>query len=40
MAEAHQGRGIREQDFGKVAGIVLQTLKDLGVNDEMQQEVL
>ena len=40
MQEAHRGRGISAEDFGKVAGHVVSTMKDLSVPQELIDEVV
>ncbi len=39
MKEAHQGRGIVATEFDKVFGHVVETLKSLGVSDDLIAEV-
>ena len=39
MKEAHQGRGIAAAEFDKVFGHVVETLKSLGVSDDLIAEV-
>lgn len=39
MADAHKGRGITTEDFDRVVGHVVSTMKELGVSDELIGEV-
>jgi hemoglobin len=39
MKSAHIGRGIRNEDFDRVCSHVINTMKELGVNDELINEV-
>lgn len=40
MKDAHRGRGIREAEFNLVAGHVVSTLKELGVSEDLVNEVV
>ncbi len=39
MADAHKGRGIGNKEFDLVCGHVVSTMKELGVSEELIQEV-
>ena len=39
MKDAHQGRGISNAEFDKVFGHVVETMKELGVSDDLIGEV-
>ena len=40
MKDAHKGRGIENKDFDRVAGHVVSTMKELGVPEELINEVV
>jgi hemoglobin len=39
MKDAHKGRGITNPDFDKVCGHVVSTMQELGVPEDLIQEV-
>lgn len=40
MIDAHKGRGIQDKEFGLVATHVLNSMKELGVPDDLVNEVM